>query len=589
MTLMQSMRTMVDGVRSDGWENVILGLGGTKDPSVYTTFAPTRVAGLSESVLEALYVEDHFAATIVEALPLEALRPGWDLEVNATPEEVAKIRDAYRAREDELCVAQEISQGACWGRLFGGAVTWIGADDGRDPSLPLDEKRIATVKFLHTFDRRDVQPWSYYQDPSHPKFRKPETYLIRPSITTGIAAAVASIAGGRDRTNALFTTAAGAVVHESRCVVWGGTPTTDRRRLQLAGWEDSVLERCWDALRQVGEDYGSKSMLLGRVSQAVYKILNLWKLLASKEKDVLEQRMALLEASRSRARAILLDTKEDFANVAQPLAGVNDMITQSVVRLASAARMPVSVLMQQASPTGLNAGQSDELELWSAKAEEYRAHQLRPRHEKITRCILLSKDFAATSGKEPENWSIAYRPLRTPAPKELAEERKIVADTAAVYIDKGLAKAEQLAVQLFSPSSAMRTGFTLDEADLRAALERGRELASQPPKDNAELGTVAPRVTTALESVVMKANAKEISRETALAALRIFYRLSEQDALDLLGPEDFAPAKKPSPPTPPGPAPGPGQGSGAGAPPGLPGVNVGGDPTKENPIKPGPA
>lgn len=555
---MTVLGAMANALRVDGWENVILGLGGTKDPSIYTTH--TARGQISDAVLESLYVEDHFAARIVEAVVKTALRPGWDLHVPGDPADTAGLRSWYAAREDELEVAAELSQGACWGRLFGGAVTWIGVEDGRPVSEPLDEANVQTVKWLHTFDRRDVQVWTRYQSPEHPRFRQPETYRIRPVLAGAIAAAFA----GRN------PSAGGIVVHESRCVVWPGQPTTDARRLVLSGWDDSVLERCWEPLKQLAEDYGAKSLLLGRISQMVYKIKNLWKLLAGKEREVLERRMGLLEASRSRARAILLDTEEDAVNITQSIAGVPEIIDRGTLRLASAADMPATVLMGQ-SPAGQNATGDSDLELWAGTCGAWRESVLRRRHERITRLLLLSKD-APTGGKEPDGqWSVKYRPLREPTRKEIAEVRKLEADTDAINIDKGIYTAEDAAFRYASSGSAE---IVLDEKALREKQERKRALAAQPPKDNAELGTVGARTTAVLE-IVEAVIERRVPRETGLTMLVELHRYTLDVATKLLGPETFVPAPRLEG-APPGPAPTPPNGSGAGAPPQLPGVNAGG-------------
>lgn len=556
---MSVVKSMGEAMRADGWENVILGLGGSKDPSIYTTHAPR--GRISDPVLESLYVEDHFAARIVEALVKTSLRPGWDLSVPGDPADSAGIAGWVATREDELEVRAELSQGACWGRLFGGALTWIGVDDGRDQSAPVDEANVLTVRWLHTFDRRDVTVHSRYQDPKHPKFREPETYVVRPILASAVASAFAAGATG----------GTGIVVHESRCVVWPGQETTDRRRLDLAGWDDSVLERCWDPLRQLAEDYGAKSLLLGRISQMVYKIVDLWKLLAGNNKETLTRRMSLLEASRSRARAILLDTKEDAVNLTQPIGGVPEIIDRSVLRLASAADMPVTVLMGQ-SPAGQNATGDSDLELWAGTCGAWREDVLRSRHEKITRLFLLSKD-GPTKGKEPSGrWAIAYRALREPTRKEVAEVRKIEADTDAVNIDKGVYTAEDAAFRYASSGGA--PGIVLDEKVLREKQERKRALAAQPPKDNAELGTVGARTTAVLE-IVRAVISRSVPRETGLTMLVELHRYPSDVAERLLGPETFVPAAQADPGTP-GPAPAPPNGSGAGAPPQLPGVNDGG-------------
>lgn len=515
--MLSTLGQLFDAVRADGWQNAILGLGGVKDPSTYTRF--TARAPLAEDVLEALYVEDHFAAKIVETLPKHALRPGWQLTVPGDPQVAAKIREAYAAREEELELAAEMAQGWCWGRVFGGALTWIGADDGNDASAPLDESAIKSVRWLHTFDRRDVQIWRYYSDPKHPKFRQPELYKVRPLVQSAPAGGVVPDHVG-----------AGIVVHESRCVVWGGQSTTDRRRQQLQGWDDSILERCWEALRQLSEDFGAKSLMLGRISQAVYKIKDLYAMIAGKREEVLRRRIGMLDVSRSRSRAIVLDTDEDFINHTQSLSGLPETLNASILRLASAADMPVTILMGQ-SPAGMDATGESDLEVWSATCASERSLYLTPRHERIARLLLLAQD-GPTGGVEPESWKIHYNPLREPTRKELAEVGKLEVETDAIAIEKGIYSADHAALR-YAPGGGRPQ---LDEAEIEERLERRRQLAGQPPKDNAELGTVAPRTTAVLE-VIAAVRAGTIARESGLAVLTTIHRHTLEDAEALLGPE----------------------------------------------------
>jgi phage-related protein (TIGR01555 family) len=549
---------VIDAVaRADDWSNEMLGIGGSKDPSVYTTFS-TRGLGLSDPTLEALYVEDHFAAKVVECIVRHGMRRGWDLVLPGDPKASAEQRAAYEVLEEVLCVAEQMALGACWGRLFGGAVTWIGVDDGRAPHMPVDEAAIESIGWLHTFDRRVVVVETRYAHPDHPRFQQPETFRIYPQTVTAVAAL-----GG-----AHF--AGGAVVHESRVIVWPGERTTDQRKLERAGWDDSVLERCWQALRQTGEDYSGKSQLLARISQFVFKIKGLGAIITAKEPDF-RRRMNLLDASRSRSRALVIDTEEDVVNVTQPIAGVDTLIDKSVERLAIAAGIPLTVFVGR-PPTG--ASGESELETWYGEVESWQREVLLPRHTRIARLCLLAKK-GPVSGKEPETWRVQYRPLRTPKPKEAAELSKLVAETDAVMIDKGVYTPESVALGRFTSTSS--GAVVLDTAEVSAALQRRKDLAAQPPKDNAELGTVAPR-SAAIGDVIAKTAAGTYPRANAKALLEVVHRLTPEDAERLLPPEPAVPVTGPPKGTP-GPAPAPQLGQGAGAPQGSPGFNAGGDPS----------
>lgn len=546
--------------RGDDWSNEVLGIGGSKDPSVYTTYG-SRGMGISDGVLEALYVEEHFAAKVIECVVKHGMRKGWDLVVpGEDAKKAGEIRGAYEAEERRLGVAIEMYQGACWGRLFGGAVTWVGADDKRDPELPLDEEEIDRVVFLHTFDRRDVIVHTRYADPEHPKFQEPETYRITPRVI----GAISSLAGFGGSTIVL----GGAIVHESRLVVWPGEATTDQRRLERNGWDDSVLERCWAALKQTGEDYAGKSLLLNRISQTVIKIKGFAGIVAAKVTEF-KLRLGLISAARSRSNMIPIDTEESIENVTQPIGGVPELVDRSVERLAIAADIPLTVFVGR-PPTG--ASGDAELETWNTNVESWQSAVLAPRHARIVELLLRAKK-GPTSGKLPDVWSVRYRSLRTPKPKEEAELRKLQAETDAIEIDKAIITPEDVAIGRHTLTGDPR--ILLGDDTIKAKVARRELLDGQPPKDNAELGTVGARSAAAMD-VVSKVAARQVPRETGIEILTQFFRLTEEQAKKMLGPETFVPAS--AEPPKPGPAPEPKKGEGAGAPPPLPGFDDGGDP-----------
>lgn len=565
--------------RADSWHNVIFGVGGWRDPSSQTHFRET--GRLSDQEIEGVMAQDHFGAKVIEALPLHALRAGWDLDSVGDPQEAAILRSAYAREESRLLVREKMREGAFWGRAFGGAVTWIGADDGRDQWEPLDEAAIDSIEFLHTFDRRYAFIWSYYQDPAHPKYGKPETYRILPSPLPSLAMSPQFIGGGSRSYigGPTFAPQAlraidviGSLVHETRIVRWPGQHTLWQRRLLLQGWDDSVLERCWEPLKQLGEDFGGKSLLLGRISQAIYKIKDLYGMAAGKNGPALAARMSTIDLSRSRSRAVLLDAdKEDFANIAQPLGGMAELMQLGIQRLASAGNMPVSKLIELAG--GLDANDAD-ADRWDDEAETYREESLRGRHEQIARVIMSAKN-GPTRGKLPEHWEIKYRPLRRTRPKDAADVRKTNAEAAAIAIDKGIAPPEAYALAWFTAQG--KGDPQLDPKEVAAALDRRRELANRPPKDNAELGTVGARAGGGIMDVVENVAAGKIPRESGQAILELIFALTPADAERALGPKGWEPEV--TTPTPPGPPPQPAKGTGAGAPQGLPGFNAGGDPS----------
>lgn len=441
-TLPQSPAELVALVRErvDGWANQLTGLGTSRDKR--TGFLPSPGSKLTDGELAVLWEHDDLAARIVEALPDEALRQGFELRFEG--EEGAAVQEAMR----RLHVRQQLHDAWIWGRLYGGGAVLVAADDGRSPERPLDEERLRTIHGLHVLDRRDLIAHRWDADPTSPSFGEPETYLLQATATVGAAAREPGRNGG-------LALSQGVEVHRSRLVLFGGALTSRRRRLELNGWDESVLQRVLDALRDTQSNWQGASALMTDASQAVYKIKNLVEMLKGGNKDALRTRMEMTEMSRSVLRAILLDAEmEDFERKSTSFAGLPDMIDRSWVRLAAAARMPVTILMGQA-PAGLNATGESDHRAWENQVQAAQEHVLRGPAERLVRLMLLAQD-GPTGGQEPEGWELVFPPLRQSSEKERAEVRKLRAQADALYLDRGVFLADEVALEVAETGSLDR-------------------------------------------------------------------------------------------------------------------------------------
>jgi phage-related protein (TIGR01555 family) len=548
---------------NDAYINDLIRMGGTKDPNAYTT-ARSRGLGLSDASLSAMYVEDPLAARIVDLVVRDALRTGWSIKLPGSPQEAARQRKAYLDLEVELGVWRALSEGARWGRVYGGAVTWIGVDDGKGTGTflerqrePIDLESFQGIRFLHTFDRREVMRETSFHDPTSREYRRTATFKITPSFSGPRAYEASQI--WREGLEG------GVVVHESRIITWPGAPTDARRQSERMGWDDSVLERAWEKLRTMAQDESSKSHLLNRISQFVIKLKNLGAMIVGNQ-ERLNKRLSLIAGHLLQGLSVVMDTEEAVEQVTQPIAGIEAVVASTLERVALAGEIPPSVF----------AGKPTEAEqrAWDEYVEAWRREVLLPRHEAIAKLILRSAK-GPTAGSEPETWDIVYRPLHEPTPTERATLRKLQSEVDANEIDKGVLPPEAVALHRHTNLSSGEGEVPLDEAEVAAALERRRELAKQPPKDNAELGTVGARMA-AVRETVKDVVQRQIPRESGIAILVQFARLTPEDAAEALGPETFVPA--PPPNAKPGPAPDPANGEGAGAPQGLAGFDDGGNP-----------
>ncbi len=144
--------------------------------------------------------------------------------------------------------------------------------------------------------------------------------------------------------------------------------------------------------------------------------------------------------SRSISRSILLDAEdEDFKRDTYGFAGIPEILEKMMLRLAAAARLPVSLLMGQA-PAGMNAtGESDTRFFYDQVRSEQEA--LKPKLERLVK-IMNGDENIAVNIEFPALWQMTDR--------EKAELRRMEAETDRIYLQEGVLLPEEVALKRFS-------------------------------------------------------------------------------------------------------------------------------------------
>lgn len=457
----------VDRVRSaiaqrfDGWWNAATGVGGQNGRGMMS-FGVLEGEYLGLQDVEALYNFDGIAARVVDSVPRHSLRQGFTVSTGDSDEETALL-----AALDDLGAVEMLRRAWTWGRLFGGGAIYIGADDGNAPDEPLDEASLRRVSWLSDVDRRDLYPVDYDNDPDSPRFGQPVTYQMN---RMGGARAVTML------------------VHHTRLIRFEGVTPTRRRRLQLLGWGDSVLQRCYQELMQARGAFAASGDLVQQSSQGVLKMRGLMDMMASDNDDLVKRRLSLMDRSRSVARSILLDADgEDFGRVdAGSLSGVADIMDRMVNLLASVTDIPVTVLMGQA-PAGLNATGDSDIRNWYDALQSEREATLRPRIHRIVRLLMLSRE-GPTGGAEPDGWRVVLPPLWQSTPAEEADLRAKQAQVDQVYLATQVLTPEEVALSRFR-AEGYSTDTSIDLDVRKAMVEADR--SAQAPEAVADAATRA--------------------------------------------------------------------------------------------------
>lgn len=410
--------------RRDGWINSASGHGTSRDRRTLSRFGANVVTDL-EAI--ALWRSDWLAAKIVEHLPNEAFRRGFEIKIDGKSGK--KTAEELGAAVEDLGLLEAVTMAAQYARAYGGAaILPVLSGAVGDLADPLDETGILNVDALHVLEPRELHPIDWYTDVRSPKWRQPSRYRLMP------------LHGARASSTSWVE------VHESRLLILQGVKVTSEVQPgQRQGWGDSVLSRVREVIADHGLTWGSVSTILHEFSQGVLSLEGLAEILADDENGevLMARRLRAIDMAKSSLRSMVIDSKDSFTRATTPLSGLPETLVQLAHLVAAAADMPATILLGT-SPAGLNATGESDTRAWYDRVAGIRQARYHRLVERLLRMIMLSTS-GPTSGVEPDVWSVEWRPMWAPSGKEVAEERKTVAETDKLYVEMGSASPDDIA------------------------------------------------------------------------------------------------------------------------------------------------
>lgn len=464
--------------RVDGWQNVITASGTKYDKLGAANWE--RGTRVDPFTLESLYYENDFVAKIVDSLPDHALRQGIELDLTSSEEDDdtdAKTQKEAATRIEtrmrELDVLGKFRLAAKWGRLFGGGAIILGAVDGKEPKEELNPDKSKGLAWMTVVDRRELFPFSYYADPSSPKFGQVAQWTFQP-FTIGSTDGAVVVAPDAARP--------GVIIHESRIVQFEGLPASRIERMRQGGWSLSVIQRVIDVLSASDQNWRSLSLILQNAAQGIFKMKGLIEALANGDKATILERFEMMAQGKSISRDLTLDAEgEDFEWASIPLSGLDVLMDKTWQRVAAAAGMPMTLLMGT-SPAGMNATGESDMRQWYDSVQSYRSDVLDPRLVYVIR--LLAKEV-----NSPGDWRIVWPSLWQMSPTEEATYRKTVADTDAVYLQNQVVTPEEIAASRFGGDKF--SADTVVDFELRERAEQAEQGAN--PQASGDVASLAAK------------------------------------------------------------------------------------------------
>ncbi len=450
-------------LKTDGFQNVLTGLGQfSRDKRLSAGICQT--IPVTDLDCGNLFNGNDVAKRLAAQPAIESFREGIEICVDDDPE----TRDDMHQLLDTTGALSHMTWCKTLANVYGGAGLFVGADDGQDPAMPLNLKRLKGkgVRFMTVYDKTELRIAKRYE--TLDRYGEPELYELISSTTTGVA-------NGRR-------------IHESRVIHLDGVQTTRQWSVQYQeGWGASVYQHTLGVLRGYSTAWDSAEALMQDFAQAVYKIKDLANLLSEGGESAVIARLQTIDASRSILRAILIDAEqEDFSRQQTPISGLPELLDRWMHRVAAAAGMPITVLFGM-SPGGMNATGDSDMRMWydAVKSEQQRC--LRRPTEKLLRIL-----FSSLPQGEPSEWHFKWNPLWQPSQAEKQQAKLAQAQIDKIYseMDGGLT-GEEIITSRFGGAEGYSYETQLDDASRAMMAQHEQAQLTQP-----ETVPNAPATTT---------------------------------------------------------------------------------------------
>ena len=242
-----------------------------------------------------------------------------------------------------------------------------------------------------------------------------------------------------------------------------------------------------DELRNYSTAFANAGLIMQDFVNYTLSIPNLAELIASQCADnQVMKRLDLLNLTKSATNTMILDAEEKYEKATTNISGIPELLDRFMLALSAVSGVPVSLLFGR-SAAGMNATGDNDVRNFYDMVKQEQESKLKPMLEKLIRYIMLSKD-GPFAGIEPENWSVQFVPLWQNTEEQEALVRKIVAETDAIYLDRGVLDPAEVAVSRFGGNrwsmntevdlEGRKTGFDHEEV---SELEREKKAQETPP------------------------------------------------------------------------------------------------------------
>lgn len=411
------------GKKFDAWANVLYGLGiKGRDKRMQTSVIHTI---LQQDDAEELYAGDDVARKVVDKIPHEGVRKGFEIIGVDKPDAIKKIG----IRTKELKLMEKMEKAWNWARLYGGAGILIGVADGQENlGEPLDSKAVKKVNSLTVLHRWELTAvgGEVEKDLKSPNFGMPNFYTLSGNRAQNIS----------------------QQIHYTRIIRFEGSKLPERKFETNQYWHDSVLSALNSTIRDFNMAHDTLPNVIAEFRVNILRLKGIADMLAAGKSDAVINRLQSFDLTKASYKTAVLDEDESYDIISKPLQGMKDIMDKIDNRLVAATGMPHTIVLGKSPGGSLSSkGDSENRDFMDLVAEQQTQVLTEPLIRVVT-LLFAETEGGVTGGTVPE-FGIQFNPLWQMDEKETADVHKLQSEADANYLTTGVLEPAEVAISRF--------------------------------------------------------------------------------------------------------------------------------------------
>lgn len=344
-------------------------------------------------VLNSLYRSHWVVQKIINTIPQDMMKNGYDFQSDINPDQIQKISKIIR----QTRLHSKILNGLYWGRLYGGAAGIImidGEADRMDEPLDLDRVMPGAFKGLLIMDRwSGIMPSAdLITDITDPDFGMPEYYEVTLPEGQGVIR-----------------------LHNSHVCRFTGREMPYLEKLAENYWGTSEMEHVFSELKKRDNVSWNIALLTFMANIRVMKIDGMEQLLAyggDKSQQALYNTLEGLNMMLNNNGIQILGKDDSYESHQYTFSGLGEVYDRFMMDVSGACGIPVTKLFGR-SPAGMNSTGDADMDNYYDTIEQSQESQLRPVLDKLLPIVCMS-----ALGAVPDDLDYIFNPVRRPSNDE---------------------------------------------------------------------------------------------------------------------------------------------------------------------------